>query len=155
MRAAAEQAAEAQSLLLVEATSNQVNQFGGYTGMRPGGFRDFVLGYIAAAGLDTKSLTLVATISVPIRGAPSLQMKRAEDMVVEYVQAEFTKIHLDPSMPCAGDLPPLSDEVVAQRTAQLCRAAENASTLGDGPVYVIGTEVPVPGGTTHSVQDPM
>jgi D-tagatose-1,6-bisphosphate aldolase subunit GatZ/KbaZ len=110
-----------------------------------------VLGYVAAAGLDTKSLILVATISVPIRGAPCLQMKWAEDMVVEYVQAGFTKIHLDPSMPCAGDLPPLSDEVVAQRTAQLCRAAENASTLGDGPVYVIGTEVPVPGGATHSV----
>ena len=28
--------------LLVEATSNQVNQFGGYTGLTPAGFRAFV-----------------------------------------------------------------------------------------------------------------
>jgi hypothetical protein len=41
IRAAAEQAAAAGSLLLIEATSNQVNQFGGYTGMRPAEFRSF------------------------------------------------------------------------------------------------------------------
>ena len=29
--------------VLIEATSNQVNQFGGYTGMKPADFRDFVL----------------------------------------------------------------------------------------------------------------
>jgi D-tagatose-1,6-bisphosphate aldolase subunit GatZ/KbaZ len=155
IRAAAEQAVEAQSLLLVEATSNQVNQFGGYTGMRPAGFRDFVLGYAAAAGLDTKSLILGGDHlgPNPWRSMPADEaMKHAEDMVAEYVQAGFTKIHLDASMACAGDPPQLSDEVVAQRTAQLCRAAENARTPGDGPVYVIGTEVPVPGGATHSVQ---
>ena len=28
--------------LLVEATANQVNQFGGYTGMKPKEYRDFV-----------------------------------------------------------------------------------------------------------------
>lgn len=30
--------------VLIEATSNQVNQFGGYTGMKPADFRDFVYG---------------------------------------------------------------------------------------------------------------
>ncbi|BCQ43302.1 hypothetical protein ERHA55_08290 [Erwinia rhapontici] len=29
--------------VLIEATSNQVNQFGGYTGMTPESFRDYVL----------------------------------------------------------------------------------------------------------------
>jgi len=156
IRAAAEQAVEAQSLLLVEATSNQVNQFGGYTGMRPAGFRDFVLGYAAAAGLDTKSLIVGGDHlgPNPWRSMPADEaMKHAEDMVAEYVQAGFTKIHLDASMACSGDPPQLSDEVIAQRTAQLCRAAEDACTRGDGPVYVIGTEVPVPGGATHSVQE--
>jgi D-tagatose-1,6-bisphosphate aldolase subunit GatZ/KbaZ len=56
-------------------------------------------------------------------------------------------------MPCAGDPPQLSDEVVAQRAARLCRAAEDACTSGNKPVYVIGTEVPVPGGAMHSVQE--
>src|ERR1700761_8378778 len=58
IRAAAEQAVEDRSLLLVEATSNQVNQFGGYTGMRPAAFREFVLGHAAAAGLPVSSLIL-------------------------------------------------------------------------------------------------
>src|ERR1700761_5412574 len=58
IRAAAEQAAEDKSLLLVEATSNQVNQFGGYTGMRPAEFRDFVLEIVKAAGLSAGDLVL-------------------------------------------------------------------------------------------------
>jgi D-tagatose-1,6-bisphosphate aldolase subunit GatZ/KbaZ len=156
IRAAAKQAAEARSLLLVEATSNQVNQFGGYTRMRPAGFRDFVLGYAAAAKLESRSVILGGDHlgPNPWRRMPAYEaMKHAQDMIAEYVQAGFTKIHLDASMSCAGDSPQLSDEVVAQRAAQLCRAAENASTSGNGPVYVIGTEVPVPGGATHSVQE--
>src|ERR1700733_15982914 len=69
IRAAAEQAAEARSLLLVEATSNQVNQFGGYTGMRPAEFRSFVLRHATAAGLDTESQTLCAHQLGPNPGA--------------------------------------------------------------------------------------
>ena len=58
IRAAAEQAAADGSLLLVEATSNQVNQFGGYTGMRPAEFRSFVLEHVAAAGVGAERLIL-------------------------------------------------------------------------------------------------
>jgi D-tagatose-1,6-bisphosphate aldolase subunit GatZ/KbaZ len=42
LRAAMRQAAEDETVLLIEATSNQVDQFGGYTGMTPERFRDFV-----------------------------------------------------------------------------------------------------------------
>src|ERR1700722_3295465 len=122
--------------------------------MRPAEFRSFVLGHAAAAGLDTESLILGGDHlgPNPWRTMPADEaMRQAENMVAEYVQAGFTKIHLDASMPCAGDPAQLSDEVVAQRTAQLCKVAEKARISGDAPVYVIGTEVPVPGGATHSV----
>src|ERR1700742_3405600 len=33
---------DSEQVLLIEATSNQVDQFGGYTGMRPADFRRFV-----------------------------------------------------------------------------------------------------------------
>jgi D-tagatose-1,6-bisphosphate aldolase subunit GatZ/KbaZ len=79
-------------------------------------------------------------------------MQRAETMVAEYARAAFGKFHLDASMACGDDPEQLSDEVVAERAARLWRAAENACA-GDGPVYVIGTEVPVPGGATHSVHE--
>ena len=156
IRAAAEQAAEDGSLLLVEATSNQVNQFGGYTGMRPAEFRNFVLEHVAAAGIDAERLILGGDHlgPNPWRALPAAEaMERAETMVAEYAHAGFGKIHLDASMACGDDPAQLSDEVVAERAARLCRAVETACEPGRGPVYVIGTEVPVPGGATHSVHE--
>jgi D-tagatose-1,6-bisphosphate aldolase subunit GatZ/KbaZ len=155
IRAAAEQAAEDGSLLLVEATSNQVNQFGGYTGMRPAEFRDFVLEHVKEAGVSAEKLILGGDHlgPNPWRALPAaVAMERAETMVAEYARAGFGKIHLDASMACGDDPERLSDEVVAERAARLCRAAESAC-VGEGPVYVIGTEVPVPGGATHSVHE--
>jgi D-tagatose-1,6-bisphosphate aldolase subunit GatZ/KbaZ len=156
IRAAAEQAAHDGSLLLVEATSNQVNQFGGYSGMRPAAFREFVLERTRAVGFDDTKLVLGGDHlgPNPWRTLPAAEaMAHAETMVAEYVAAGFTKIHLDASMACGDDRTHPSDELVAHRAAQLCRAAESAYASGDQPVYVVGTEVPVPGGSTHSVHD--
>ena len=155
IRAAMEQAVEDGSLLLVEATSNQVNQFGGYTGIQPAEFRSIVLRHAAEACLDEGSVILGGDHlgPNPWRKLPADQaMAHARTMVSAYVQAGFTKIHLDASMSCGGDPEHLSDEVVAQRAAELCEAAEKARPEGGAPVYVIGTEVPVPGGATHAVQ---
>jgi D-tagatose-1,6-bisphosphate aldolase subunit GatZ/KbaZ len=155
IRAAAEQAAEDRSLLLIEATSNQVNQFGGYTGMRPADFRQFVLVHVNAAGIAPEMLILGGDHlgPNPWREQPAEKaMENAVAMVREYVEAGFTKIHLDASMSCAGDPPVLPNEVVARRAAWLCEAAEGART-GAECVYVIGTEVPTPGGTTHSLEE--
>ena len=44
--------------LLVEATSNQVDQFGGYTGMTPDRFRDFVWGIADKVGFSHDRLCL-------------------------------------------------------------------------------------------------
>lgn len=156
IRAAAEQAVEDDSLLLVEATSNQVNQFGGYTGMRPRAFREFVVKHTTAAGLADAKLILGGDHlgPNPWRKFPVEQaMGHAETMVAEYIDAGFTKIHLDASMACGDEPCHPTDEVVAHRAARLCKAAETAYKGGDRPVYVIGTEVPVPGGATHSVHD--
>ena len=155
VRAAAEQAAEDGSLLLVEATSNQVNQFGGYTGMRPQQFREFVLRHIASAGLPADKLILGGDHlgPNPWRKEPAeLAMQLAGTMVAEYVSAGFTKIHLDASMALGADSAPLSEEVIAHRAVTLCHAAEAARTRGEAPVYVIGTEVPTPGGATHALE---
>lgn len=154
IRAGAEQAVEAGALLLLEATSNQVNQFGGYTGMRPAAFRDFAVRLTTEAALAPERLILGGDHlgPNPWRTRPAAEaMELAEAMVAEYVQAGFTKIHLDASMVLGGDSSPLSDEIVAERAARLCRAAEAAVSGGEAPVYVIGTEVPVPGGATHAL----
>ena len=44
-------------------------------------------------------------------------------MIEEYVGAGFRKVHLDCSMACADDKPPLNDEIIASRAARLCTVA--------------------------------
>jgi D-tagatose-1,6-bisphosphate aldolase subunit GatZ/KbaZ len=153
LEAAIDQALEDGSYLLIEATSNQVNHEGGYTGMGPEEFRRLVASIAAAKGFNASRLILGGDHLGPNpwqREPAAEAMRKAELTVQEYARAGFQKIHLDASMACADDRSPLSGETIAQRAAVLCAAAEQAS--GDEkPVYVIGTEVPVPGGATESL----
>ncbi|MGH3317707.1 MAG: D-tagatose-bisphosphate aldolase, class II, non-catalytic subunit [Nocardioidaceae bacterium] len=156
VEAAVEQALDDGGPLLVEATSNQVDQFGGYTGMRPVDFRDLVTGIAEQAGLPRECVLLGGDHLGPNRwralGADEA-MRRAENLVAEYVEAGFCKLHLDTSMVCAGDPTPLTDAHVAERAARLARVAEDqARHGGQAPVYVIGTEVPVPGGAQEDIE---
>jgi D-tagatose-1,6-bisphosphate aldolase subunit GatZ/KbaZ len=154
LHAAFEQALEDGGTALVEATSNQVNQEGGYTGLRPAEFAAFVRALAAEAGLAADRVILGGDHlgPHPWRGqGAAVAMGRAAEMVRQYVRAGYTKVHLDASMACADDPPgPLAEPVAAARTAELAAAAEAvASELPPGspaPVYVIGTEVPPPGG---------
>jgi D-tagatose-1,6-bisphosphate aldolase subunit GatZ/KbaZ len=152
IRAAADQALADGGLLLIEATCNQVNQDGGYTGMRPDGFRDFVGKLVTEAGLPPGKLILGGDHLGPHvwRHLPADDaMTKAEKMVAQYVRAGFVKIHLDTSMPCAGDPGILSDDIIASRAARLARIAEASHRGGMGPFYIVGTEVPVPGGASQ------
>jgi D-tagatose-1,6-bisphosphate aldolase subunit GatZ/KbaZ len=56
-------------------------------------------------------------------------------------------------MSCAGDPTPLPEAEIVRRAVRLCQVAEAAHTQsgGEPPVYVVGTEVPVPGGTAESI----
>jgi D-tagatose-1,6-bisphosphate aldolase subunit GatZ/KbaZ len=155
LEAAVRQAVEDGTALLVEATSNQVNQFGGYIGMRPADFRDFVFQIAARHGLPEEHLILGGDHlgPNPWQNLPAKEaMQHAEDMVAEYSRAGFVKIHLDASMACAGERAPLPDDVVAERAARLCRVAEDAN-CGRQRFYVIGTEVPIPGGAFESLEE--
>lgn len=144
--------------VLIEATANQVNQFGGYTGMKPADFRDFVLKVAKDAGFPEEKVILGGDHLGPLvwkMENTDEAMNKAVELVRQYVAAGFTKIHLDTSMKLGGDsvqLPP-DPLVVAQRGAKLCLAAEAAfaelqenNPAAVHPVYVIGSEVPVPGG---------
>ncbi|MHC5147488.1 D-tagatose-bisphosphate aldolase, class II, non-catalytic subunit [Stenotrophomonas rhizophila] len=139
------------TLLLIEATSNQVDQFGGYTGMTPPQYRDYVLQLARDAGFPAERLVLGGDHLGPNawqKGPAATAMANARDLIAAYVAAGFHKIHLDCSMSCADDPTPLPDAIVAARSAELARIAERAAAEHGlpPPVYVIGTEVPIPGG---------
>lgn len=147
---------------LIEATSNQVNQDGGYTGMRPAAFRERVLTLATKVGLPHDRVVLGgdhlgpnAWQKLPATAA----LEKAGVMVAEYLTAGFRKIHLDCSMSCAGDPRALGDEVIAERNAALCKITEAAwrgvggdPPGGEPPGYIIGSEVPVPGGAHETLE---
>ena len=156
VEAAIEQAVADDAYVLIEATSNQVDQFGGYTGLLPADFRDLVLDVADRVGLSRERVVLGGDHLGPNRWqgeTASAAMDKAEVLVAAYVEAGYAKIHLDCSMSCADDPTVLSDDVVAERAARLLRVAEDAAlrTGVDAPVYVIGTEVPVPGGAHETL----
>jgi len=140
--------------ILIEATANQVNQYGGYTGMQPKDFAAYVLSLAEKVGFSPDQLILGGDHLGPLTwsGEPEEEaMAKAEVLVDAFVRAGFSKIHLDTSMRLGSDAPdqPLKDEVIARRAARLCAAAERAAR-DEKPVYVIGSEVPVPGGATEN-----
>lgn len=154
--AAIQQCMEDGTVLLVESTSSQVNQFGGYTGQTPDQFAKFVYSAGERAGLPRQRILLGGDHLGPFPWrdqASEMAVQKACDLVRACVLAGYKKIHLDASMACADDGGPgLTDETIANRAAILCRAAEKAcAELPSGSprlLYVVGTEVPVPGGET-------
>jgi len=149
-------------VLLIESTCNQVNQFGGYTGLTPAAFVAYVHGLAAGNAFPLGRLILGGDHlgPGPWQNEPAESaMQKAADMLRAYVQAGYTKLHLDASMRLADDDPfrPLDVELIARRTAMLARAAEQTlakqtlaktSEPSQGLRYVIGSEVPIPGGAT-------
>ena len=133
---------------LIEATCNQVNQFGGYTGMTPAGFVRYVHGMAKENHFPFERIILGGDHLGPSvwQDEPAgSAMQKAELLVQDYVQAGFIKIHLDCSMRLADDPEGALDvEVSAGRSARLARVAERVGN--ENLRYVIGTEVPIPGG---------
>lgn len=137
---------------LIEATCNQVNHEGGYTGMTPADFRDLVFRIAQGLGVDRRSIILGGDHlgPNPWKHLPAAEaMAKAEVMVRDYVRAGFQKIHLDCSMACADDGIAPPETAIAERAARLCAIAEAEGE----PVYVVGTEVPTPGGAVGEMHD--
>lgn len=140
--------------VLIEATANQVNQFGGYTGMTPADFADWVYTLADETGMPRGNVILGGDHLGPLvwRGEDAAAaMEKAETLVAQFVSAGFQKIHIDASMALGTDLTDgaFSHELIARRSARLAVVCEKAwEKLGASvhPVYVVGSEVPVPGG---------
>jgi len=137
--------------LLIEATCNQVNQFGGYTGIKPADFVHCVQTIAEENNFPVEKIILGGDHLGPYvwRDEPAESaMRKSEKLVHAYVNAGFKKIHLDCSMRLADDPVGTLDPVTAsKRAARLALIAEKA---GNHELrFVIGTEVPIPGGATE------
>ena len=146
------------SCVLIESTANQCDQNGGYTGMTPADFKKFVLEIADRNGFDRNRIFLGGDHLGPLTFAykdEAEAMADSEELIRHYVSAGFTKIHIDTSMKVNSDPEDvrLSDEIIAGRGAHLAKVAEETykellerDPEAIPPVYVIGSEVPIPGG---------
>jgi len=162
IEAAMEYALQKKINMLIESTCNQVNQLGGYSGMRPLDFVNFIFSIANRVKFPKNKIILGGDHlgPDPWKKENSLNaMKKACSMVKEYALAGYSKIHLDASMGMVDDSEEkcgtLNPVTVAQREARLCLEVEKVykNTFKSGsilPVYVIGTEVPAPGGTKEA-----
>lgn len=156
LRAALRHGVQNGANVLIEATCNQVNHLGGYTGMQPADFVDLVKQIAGQEGCEPAQLILGGDHlgPNPWRHLPAEDaMANADAMMAAYVAAGFRKLHVDASMGCAGEPTALDDETTASRAARLATIAESEArkASGDMPVYIIGTEVPPPGGADHAL----
>ncbi len=156
LRAALRHGRDHSSTVLIEATCNQVNHLGGYTGMTPADFATLVRRIANEEGCPENLIMLGGDHLGPNPWrdrAAEEAMAEAERMVATYVDAGFRKIHLDASMGCLGEPAALDDETTAHRASRLAAVAEASARQAGGamPVYVIGTEVPPPGGADHAL----
>ena len=154
LRAAIRHGLQINSTILIEATCNQVNQDGGYTGKRPKDFVKLVERIAAEEGLPADQLILGGDHLGPNPWKFLNQeqaMRKASELVKNYVSAGFNKIHLDTSMGCKDEPNRISDELSAIRATKLLGIAEITAKKNNlpPPHYVIGTEVPAPGGANH------
>lgn len=147
---------------LIEATANQVNQFGGYTGMLPVDFKNLVMEMARELGVEENLIILAGDHLGPLTWAnePEVEaMAKAEVLVREFVLAGFTKIHLDTSMKLGDDSKEemLATEVIAKRGVRLYKVCMEAyeellktNPEAMRPVFIIGSEVPIPGGAQEA-----
>jgi len=162
IEAAIQQSCEDGSILHIESTSSQVNQFGGYIGSTPSQFAHLIRSVAQNAGLPGNRILLGGDHLGPFpwrSEASDSALSKACRLVHDCVVAGYQKIHLDASMSCADDPSAGPQErTIAERAAILCRAAEEAfqKLPASSPplVYVIGTEVPAPGGESVDTQTP-
>ncbi len=162
LEAAMLQARQDNSILLIESTSNQVDQFGGYSGMTPMDFVFFVKNIAERIQMPWPRILLGGDHLGPNvwqNETAEPAMQKAIEQIRAYVAAGYSKIHLDTSMCLQGDpVTPsgsISPELVAERAADLCVVAEKTfasrSKVSLAPIYVIGTDVPVPGGAQRNM----
>lgn len=156
---------ETNTCVLIESTANQCNQYGGYTGMTPDDFVKYVESHAEKIGFEKSKLLIGGDHLGPLIWADKSEqeaMEKAEQLIRDCVKAGYKKIHIDTSMRLVDDNPrkPLGDQIIIDRSIRLIKVAEEELKkiyIKDDKaiplVYVIGSEVPIPGGGVASSQD--
>ena len=135
--------------VLIESTSNQVNQFGGYTGLTPATFKKKIEYIRKKEKLNKNYLLLGGDHLGPLPWKNLTEdraMKNAGILIKKYVEAGFDKIHIDTAILCSGQKSLTRSKIISRCDALIKKI--NSNNLVN-KILVVGTEVPFAGGGDH------
>lgn len=133
---------------LIETTPAQVNLTGGYSRLTPEKFVSSVYQIANVERFPYHRILFGADHLGPSHWcelASDEAMQEAKRLAAEYLRAGYQKIHIDTSLPCRDEPLPLPLSLIAERSAELVAYCEE-ERKSDRVVYILGSEVPVPGG---------
>ena len=132
---------------LIESTSNQVNQFGGYSKNHPKDFIKKINGFIKSLKINKKSVYFGGDHLGPLpwkNNKSSVALKNSIKLIDLYLKANYQKIHIDTSIQCKDDKL-IADKIIFARTEYILKNLTNKKKLNK-IFFVFGTEVPFAGG---------
>lgn len=133
--------------MLIETTSNQVNQFGGYSKNQPKDFIKKINKLIKSVKINKKFIYFGGDHLGPLpwkKNRSSLALKNSINLIDLYLKANYQKIHIDTSIRCKDDNS-LTNKEIFERTEYILKNIQNKKILKK-VFFVFGSEVPLAGG---------
>ena len=131
---------------LIESTSNQVNQHGGYTKKNPKIFVKEILNLKKKIGFNSKNFFLGGDHLGPLpwkHKKKSIAIKNSISLINEYLDQNYCKIHIDTSIRCKDDKY-IDNEKVLNRSNEILNNFRIKKKIKK-KFLVLGTEVPLAG----------
>ena len=131
---------------LIECTSNQVNQYGGYTNKTPQNFMKEISNIRKEINFDKKKLFLGGDHLGPLpwkKQNKAAAIKKSISLINDFLKQNFCKIHIDTSIKCKNDKY-INSDIIFYRTNQILNN-ESIKKKIRNKFLVIGTEVPLSG----------
>ena len=132
--------------VLIECTSNQVNQYGGYTKLKPINFYKKIMNLKNKFKLKKENVLIGADHLGPLPWKhldEKKALKNAIKLFKDCINAKFNKIHIDTGIKLKKDSS-LSKKIIIERCKKIYNSV-NKKKLNHIK-FVFGTEVPVAGG---------
>ncbi len=131
---------------LIECTSNQVNQDGGYTSNTPKKFANKINKLRKKIKLNQSQLFLGGDHLGPLawkKNTNKTALKKSIKLINSFLNANFDKIHVDTSTMCKDDVF-INNDIIFDRTLKILNSKIIKKKIYD-KFLVIGSEVPLSG----------
>lgn len=132
--------------ILLESTSNQVNQFGGYTGLTPRQFYKKIDKLKKKIKIKNKQVMIGADHLGPLpwkKLNSKIALKNAKTLIKKCISLKYDKIHIDSTIVCKDDKN-LNLNLIRSRSAKIFNTVPKKDIKNI--FFVFGSEVPFAGG---------